>query len=130
MTEEEKKDYIQELIYDLNDPQCAILDKDKLEYAVMKALEKGLAKENAELTETASVTQLMELIQVRQENAEQKAQIEKMKSFIHSEIDFCMYCPLTNECRNDEGTCPYAYATEEEQKNLLMDFIKNWELAE
>lgn len=57
-------------------------------------------------------------------------QIEKMKCFIHSEIDFCMYCPLTNECKNDEGTCPYAYATEEEQKNLLMDFISKWELAE
>lgn len=60
--------------------------------------------------------------------AELKMQIEKLKCFIHSEIDFCMYCPLTNECENDEGTCPYAYATEEEQKNFLMDFIKKWEL--
>ena len=46
-----------------------------------------------------------------------------MKSFIYSEIDFCSYCPLTNECENENGTCPYAYATEEEQKNLLIDYI-------
>lgn len=52
-----------------------------------------------------------------------ESQIEKMKSFIHSEIDFCIYCPLTNGCENNEGTCPYACATEEEQKNLLLDFI-------
>ena len=68
--------------------------------------------------------------ELEKENEELKAQIEKMKSFIHSEIDFCVYCPLTNECRNEEGTCPYAYATEEEQKNLLMDFIQKRELTE
>lgn len=67
---------------------------------------------------------------LEKENAKQKEQIEKMKSFIHSEIDFCMYCPVTNECENSEGTCPYACVTEEEQKNLLMDFIQKWELAE
>lgn len=61
---------------------------------------------------------------------ELKEEIEKMKSFIHSEIDFCMYCPLTKDCKNDEGTCPYACATREEQKNLLMDFIRKWESEE
>ena len=60
--------------------------------------------------------------------AELKEQIEKMKAYLHSKMDFCTYCPLTNECENEEGTCPYAYATEEEQKNLLMDFIQKWEL--
>lgn len=67
------------------------------------------------------------IVLLQEENEELKAQIEKMKSFIHSEIHFCMYCPLTNECKNEEGTCPYTYTTTEEQKNMLMDYIKKWE---
>lgn len=89
---------------------------------------KVIAKENEELKE--QIDQLSNDNHVLKTSfITQQEQIEKMKSFIHSEINFCMYCPLTNECVNDEGTCPYAYATEEEQKNLLMDFIQKWELS-
>jgi len=89
----------------------------------------------AELEEKKTRLELSEklnkyLFGLEKENEELKKQLEKMKCFIHSEIDFCMYCPLTNECENSEGTCPYAYATEEEQKNLLIDFIQKWELNE
>lgn len=62
--------------------------------------------------------------------AELKMQIEKMKSFIYSEVDCCTYCTIAKECRNDEGTCQYFYATEEEQKNHIMTFIQKWELVE
>ncbi|MCQ2086507.1 MAG: hypothetical protein MJZ37_00325 [Bacilli bacterium] len=85
-----------------------------------------LKKENAELSN--SVTELTNTkTELKTKVTELEKQIEKMKSFIHSEIDFCVYCPLTDECVNDEGACPYAYSTEEEQKNLLMDFINKWE---
>ena len=60
---------------------------------------------------------------LEKENAELKEQIEKMKNIIYEEVDFCTYCPLTHECRNEEGTCPYANATEEEQKKMLPDWI-------
>lgn len=83
-----------------------------------------LEKEIKQIIERERVVPEHYLCEMIEKNKELKAQIEKMKFFIHSNIDFCTYCPLTNECRNDEGTCPYAYATEEEQKNLLMDFIK------
>lgn len=63
------------------------------------------------------------IAELEKENGQLKQQIEKMKSFIYSEIDFCMYCPLTKDCKNDEGTCPFANITEEEQKNLLSDWI-------
>lgn len=94
---------------------------------------KELEKENAELKE--KIEDFRKFVETLSENHENeieqyKARIEKMKSFIHSEIDFCVYCPLTNECKNEEGTCPYACATEDEQKNLLMEFIQKWEKAE
>lgn len=143
MTDEEKKDYIQELIYDLNDPQCAILDKDKLEYAVMKALEKGLAKENAEMKEalknhpeTASVTQLMELIQVRQENEKLKArekalgkrvlQLQKDKGKLIDENKKMRCC----------GNCKHSMLTEDniieccEECEVNTYICDKWELAE
>ena len=85
-----------------------------------------LEKENAELKEYAEKLseQHADEWQKQQEViTELKAQIEKMKNFIFEEIDFCFYCPLTDTCINNEGTCPYANITEEEQKKLLSKWI-------
>lgn len=153
MTDEEKKDYIQELIYDFNDPQCMLLEKDKLEFFMNKALEKGLKegristieryaqidratiiseetleieneklKKENKLSEYIIIGEQQEINRLEKENAELKAQIEKMKNIIYEEVDFCSYCPL-KECKNDEGACPYEYLSEEEQKKILVEWI-------
>lgn len=80
-----------------------------------------LEKENEEMkealknnTDTASVIQLMELIQVRQENAVQKAQIEKMKC-----------CGNCKNLRKDFGLCFYSGGDDD-----YFCRLRKWELAE
>lgn len=70
------------------------------------------------------IKQKDEQIEVKKlEILELKAQNEKMKNLIFENIDYCFYCPLTDTCRNDAGICLYANITEEEQKNLLSEWI-------
>ena len=49
--------------------------------------------------------------------------IEKMKNFIFGELPLCYYCPLNETCIKEEGICPYAQISEEEQKKMLMDWL-------
>ena len=44
----------------------------------------------------------------KEENAELKAQIEKLLDFATERTECCDVCPMTDTCINDEGTCPYA----------------------
>lgn len=46
--------------------------------------------------------------ELEKENAELKAQIEKLIDFVLSKTECCDVCPITDTCINSEGTCPYA----------------------
>ena len=94
-------------------------NKKSIEQAYLDGLAEGRKEKCLEQNKDGTIRPC----EVMKENEELKAQIEKMKNFIFEEVDFCSYCPLTNECENNEVTCPYAYATEEEQKKILAEWI-------
>lgn len=133
MTEEEKaEEYADKILSDSKYP--FIFSKEKVKEYIIKvysdslkccenAYKKGLAEGREEKCLEQNNDGTIRPCEVMKENEQIKAQIEKMKNIIYEEVDFCTYCPLTHECRNDEGTCPYANATEEEQKKMLTDWI-------
>ena len=67
------------------------------------------------------------LAELEKENAELKAQIEKLIDFVLSKTECCDVCPITDTCINSEGTCPYAgilaKGEEEVTREWLMQFI-------
>lgn len=124
MNDEEKKDYIQEFIYDLNDPQCAILDKDKLEYAIMKALEKGLAegrkegyeqgKNNERESQCGKKNYEKDIARLKKENAELKKQLYNLQSAYTLTVDKSVIREQELEVQNEKmkcgGNCKHSYS--------------------
>ena len=87
-----------------------------------------LEKENAELKKQEEIL-LDRILTLQKTNGSLtdkinvlESQIKKIKNIIYEEIDFCSYCPL-KDCRNDEGICPCANISKEEQEEMLIEWI-------
>lgn len=114
MTDEEKAEAEEYARYWIEKDRITFrCDLDKMTQAYLD----GRAEERKVIKEEYKFLDLGLYLETMDEN-------EKMKNFIYEEIDFCSYCPQTESCKNDEGTCPYAGISKEEQKKMLMDWIK------
>lgn len=73
----------------------------------------------------AKAKALAEEMQEREPDAGLKEQLEKLLDFAAERTEMCDVCPLTETCRNSEGTCPYAALDEEKTtRKWLKQYIK------
>lgn len=112
MTDEEKKDYIQGLIYDLYDLQCVLLDRDKLEFAIMKALEKGLAEgrkeTEAHLLENWCRNEDDYCPHLKELEKENKQLSDRLQEF--SDCECCKSLYTKDKCRScDDTLCNWEF---------------------
>jgi len=83
-------------------------------------------KEEVEIETGKAVIEMKRLItQLKKKNAGLKEQLKKLLDFAAERTEMCDVCPLTETCRNSEGTCPYAALDEEKAtRKWLKQYIK------
>ena len=62
--------------------------------------------------------------------ADLEKQIEKLLDWISENGNCCDFCPMTETCRNDEGTCPYASELQKDETKTTKEWVKQKLLKE
>ena len=57
-------------------------------------------------------------------------QIEKLLGWISENGNCCDFCPMTDTCRNDEGTCPYANDLQKDETKTTKEWARQKLLKE
>lgn len=57
-------------------------------------------------------------------------QIEKLLDWISENGNCCDFCPMTDTCRNDEGTCPYVSDLQKDETKTMKEWARQKLLKE
>lgn len=93
---------------------------------ITKIQDAPLAGKDIDTTELKELFEACKFAMAMSEKVEKqlRAQIEKLLDWISENGNCCDFCPMTDTCKNDEGTCPYASELQKDETKTTKEWAR------